>query len=134
MCSWCALGRYEGERHTEGAPGAVVALFQFRAQHLGADAQFRRETLEGGDWRRLCRRRRLLHRARVDRALSVELPSPRPRRRHKPRAACLRVDHEGIVSKRLGSAYSSGVCHVWVKVKNPDAVGKQRERAARWNR
>jgi hypothetical protein len=29
---------------------------------------------------------------------------------------------EGIVSNRLGSAYKSGLCHAWVKVKNPDAV------------
>ena len=41
---------------------------------------------------------------------------------------------EGIVSKRLGSAYSSGICHAWVKVKNPDAVAQQRERTAVWNR
>jgi bifunctional non-homologous end joining protein LigD len=41
---------------------------------------------------------------------------------------------EGIVSKRLGSAYNSGLCHAWVKVKNPDAVARQRERAARWSR
>jgi ATP-dependent DNA ligase len=47
--------------------------------------------------------------------------------------AC-RLGAEGIVSKRLGSAYSSGLCHAWVKVKNPDAVAQQRERAARWNR
>jgi bifunctional non-homologous end joining protein LigD len=47
--------------------------------------------------------------------------------------AC-RLGAEGIVSKRLGSAYSSGLCHTWVKVKNPDAVAQQRERAARWNR
>jgi len=47
--------------------------------------------------------------------------------------AC-RLGAEGIVSKRLGSAYNSGLCHAWVKVKNPDAVAQQRERAARWNR
>ena len=41
---------------------------------------------------------------------------------------------EDIVSKRLGSAYNSGLSHAWVKVKNPDAVARQRERAARWNR
>jgi bifunctional non-homologous end joining protein LigD len=35
--------------------------------------------------------------------------------------AC-RLGAEGIVSKRLGSAYNSGLCHAWVK------------RAARWNR
>src|SRR6516164_10884962 len=35
--------------------------------------------------------------------------------------AC-RLGAEGIVSKRLGSAYNSGLCHAWVKVKNPDAV------------
>jgi bifunctional non-homologous end joining protein LigD len=46
--------------------------------------------------------------------------------------AC-KLGAEGIVSKRLGSAYSSGLCHAWVKVKNPDAVARQRERAARWN-
>jgi hypothetical protein len=44
--------------------------------------------------------------------------------------AC-RLGAEGIVSKRLGSAYNSGLCHAWVKVKNPDAVAQQRERAAR---
>ena len=47
--------------------------------------------------------------------------------------AC-RLGAEGIVSKRLGSAYISGLCHAWVKVKNPDAVAQQRERAARWSR
>jgi bifunctional non-homologous end joining protein LigD len=46
--------------------------------------------------------------------------------------AC-KLGAEGIVSKRLGSVYSSGPCHAWVKVKNPDAVAQQRERAARWN-
>jgi bifunctional non-homologous end joining protein LigD len=46
--------------------------------------------------------------------------------------AC-RLGAEVIVSKRLGSAYNSGLCHAWVKVKNPDAMAQQRERAARWN-
>jgi hypothetical protein len=46
--------------------------------------------------------------------------------------AC-RLGAEGIVSKRLGSAYNSGLCHAWVKVKNPDAVAPQRS-AGRWNR
>ena len=47
--------------------------------------------------------------------------------------AC-RLGAEGIVSKRLGSAYNSGLCHAWVKVKNRHAVAQQRERAAKWNR
>jgi len=41
---------------------------------------------------------------------------------------------EGIVSKRLGSTYRSGSCPAWIKVKNPDVVAAQRERAAGWNR
>jgi hypothetical protein len=39
--------------------------------------------------------------------------------------AC-RLGAEGIVSKRLGSAYNSGLCRAWVKVKNP---GRKRDRA-----
>jgi bifunctional non-homologous end joining protein LigD len=47
--------------------------------------------------------------------------------------AC-RLGAEGIVSKRLGSLYRSGLCHAWVKCKNPEAVAAQRDRAAAWNR
>jgi hypothetical protein len=47
--------------------------------------------------------------------------------------AC-RLGAEGIVSKRLGSAYRSGPCHAWIKIKNPAAVAAQRDRAAAWNR
>jgi hypothetical protein len=35
---------------------------------------------------------------------------------------------EGIVSKRRGSRYARGRTHDWLKVKNPDAPGVQRER------
>jgi bifunctional non-homologous end joining protein LigD len=47
--------------------------------------------------------------------------------------AC-RLGAEGIVSKRLGSPYRSGLWHAWVKCKNPEAVAAQRDRAAAWNR
>jgi ATP-dependent DNA ligase len=41
---------------------------------------------------------------------------------------------EGIVSKRLGSPYRSGLCDAWIKCKNPAAIAVQRERGAGWNR
>ena len=47
--------------------------------------------------------------------------------------AC-RLGAEGIVSKRLGSPYRSGLCDAWIKCKNPAAVPVQRERGAGWNR
>ena len=47
--------------------------------------------------------------------------------------AC-KLGAEGIVSKRLGSAYKSGPCHAWIKVKNPDAIAAQRTRSENWNR
>jgi hypothetical protein len=47
--------------------------------------------------------------------------------------AC-RLGAEGIVSKRLGSPYRSGLCDAWIKCKNPAAVAVQRERGAGWNR
>jgi hypothetical protein len=33
-----------------------------------------------------------------------------------------------VEAPRIG--YNSGLCHAWVKVKNPDAVAQQRERGA----
>ena len=39
---------------------------------------------------------------------------------------------EGIVSKRLGSTYRSGVTDCWVKVKNPAAPGDKREAEGDW--
>jgi ATP-dependent DNA ligase len=41
---------------------------------------------------------------------------------------------EGIVSKRLGSTYSSGRSKYWVKVKNPKAPGVRREAEEDWMR
>jgi ATP-dependent DNA ligase len=43
------------------------------------------------------------------------------------RAAC-RMGLEGIVSKKTTSAYRSGKCKAWVKVKNPIAPGYRRGR------
>jgi ATP-dependent DNA ligase len=40
---------------------------------------------------------------------------------------------EGIVSKRLGSAYRSGRADCWVKVKNPAAPAVEREAEEDWN-
>jgi bifunctional non-homologous end joining protein LigD len=40
---------------------------------------------------------------------------------------------EGIVSKRLGSAYRSGRADCWVKVKNPTAPAVTREAEEEWN-
>jgi bifunctional non-homologous end joining protein LigD len=40
---------------------------------------------------------------------------------------------EGIVSKRLGSAYRSGRADCWVKVKNPAAPAVTRETEEEWN-
>ena len=39
---------------------------------------------------------------------------------------------EGIVSKRLGSRYSSGRCRDWLKFKNPDAPAVKREAEEEW--
>jgi ATP-dependent DNA ligase len=41
---------------------------------------------------------------------------------------------EGIVSKRLGSTYSSGRSKYWVKVKNPNAPAVKREAEEDWGR
>jgi bifunctional non-homologous end joining protein LigD len=41
---------------------------------------------------------------------------------------------EGIVSKRLGSAYRSGRADCWVKVKNPAAPAVRREAEEDWDR
>ena len=41
---------------------------------------------------------------------------------------------EGIVSKRLGSAYRSGRTDCWVKVKNPAAPAVRREAEEDWGR
>jgi bifunctional non-homologous end joining protein LigD len=40
---------------------------------------------------------------------------------------------EGIVSKRLGSAYRSGRADCWLKVKNPAAPAVIREAEEEWN-
>jgi bifunctional non-homologous end joining protein LigD len=47
--------------------------------------------------------------------------------------AC-RLGAEGIVSKKVDSAYQSGPCRVWVKVRNPASIAVQRERSELWNR
>jgi bifunctional non-homologous end joining protein LigD len=39
---------------------------------------------------------------------------------------------EGIVSKRLGSAYRMGRTDAWIKIKNPDAPAIKREREIDW--
>ena len=41
---------------------------------------------------------------------------------------------EGIVSKRLGSTYSSGRSKYWVKIKNPKAPAVKRETEEDWGR
>jgi bifunctional non-homologous end joining protein LigD len=41
---------------------------------------------------------------------------------------------EGIVSKRLGSLYSSGRTDHWIKVKNPDAPAVKREAEEEWGK
>jgi ATP-dependent DNA ligase len=48
------------------------------------------------------------------------------------RHACA-LDCEGIVSKRLGSAYRSGRADCWVKVKNPADPAVRREAEEDWN-
>ena len=40
---------------------------------------------------------------------------------------------EGIVSKRIGSAYRSGRADCWVKVKNPAAPAVRREAEEDWD-
>jgi bifunctional non-homologous end joining protein LigD len=47
--------------------------------------------------------------------------------------AC-RLGAEGIVSKKIDSAYQSGPCRVWIKVRNPASIAVQRERSEIWNR
>ena len=41
---------------------------------------------------------------------------------------------EGIVSKRLGSRYSSGRSTHWVKAKNPQSASAQREATEDWGK
>ena len=49
------------------------------------------------------------------------------------RQAC-KLGREGIVSKRLGSPYSSGRSMHWIKVKNPQAPAVRREAEIEWRR
>ena len=46
--------------------------------------------------------------------------------------AC-RLGAEGIVSKKVDSTYRSGLCRVWIKVRNPASIAVQRERSANWS-
>ena len=46
--------------------------------------------------------------------------------------AC-RLGAEGIVLKKVDSAYQSGPCRVWIKVHNPASIAVQRERSEVWN-
>lgn len=46
--------------------------------------------------------------------------------------AC-RLGAEGIVLKRLGSRYRSGLCDAWIKVRNPASIAVRRERSEKWN-
>ena len=48
------------------------------------------------------------------------------------RQACA-LGCEGIVSKRLGSAYRGGRADCWIKVKNPAAPAVTREAEEEWN-
>jgi hypothetical protein len=54
----------------------------------------------------------------------------RPRRYRLP--AGRQLGGEGIVSKRLGSAYRSGRSKQWVTVKNPAAPAVRREAEDDW--
>jgi bifunctional non-homologous end joining protein LigD len=49
------------------------------------------------------------------------------------RHAC-KLGFEGIVSKRLGSAYRSGRSRDWLKLKNPNAPAVKREAEEDWTR
>jgi ATP-dependent DNA ligase len=49
------------------------------------------------------------------------------------RHAC-KLGLEGIVSKRKDSAYRSGRCPDWLKMKNPDAPAVTREAEEEWGR
>jgi bifunctional non-homologous end joining protein LigD len=49
------------------------------------------------------------------------------------RHAC-KMGLEGIVSKRLGSRYTSGRSRDWLKFKNPDAPAVKREAEENWSR
>ena len=53
--------------------------------------------------------------------------------RKAARTEACRLGLEGIVSKRLGSAYRSGRVGCWVKVKNPAALAVTREAKEDWN-
>jgi ATP-dependent DNA ligase len=47
--------------------------------------------------------------------------------------AC-RLGAEGILSNNADSAYQSGPCSVWIKVRNSASIAVQRERSEKWNR
>ncbi len=47
------------------------------------------------------------------------------------RHAC-QLGLEGIVSKRLGSRYTSGRSRDWIKMKNPNAPAVKREAEEEW--
>ena len=39
---------------------------------------------------------------------------------------------EGVVSKKVDSAYRSGPCRVWIKVRNLGSIAVRRERSPIW--
>jgi len=47
--------------------------------------------------------------------------------------AC-RLGAEGIVSKKVDGTYRSGLCSVWIKVRNPASLAVQPKRSENWNR
>ena len=49
------------------------------------------------------------------------------------RHAC-QLGLEGIVSKRLGSRYTSGRSRDWIKMKNPNAPAVKREAEEEWGK
>jgi bifunctional non-homologous end joining protein LigD len=113
------LSRFEELRSREAARAAILYAFDL-IEHEGEDMRNRP----------LLDRRAELARLLIPGILFNEhIAEDAPYRLR----ARLRLGAEGIVSKQVDSAYRSGPCLVWIKVRNPASIAVQQERSQIWN-
>ena len=117
------LSRFEELRSTEAAHAAIVYAFDL-IEHDGEDMRNfplldRKHALA-----------RLLRNTEAGILFNEHIAEDGP----MVFAHACRLGAEGIVSKKVDSTYRSGLCRVWIKVRNPASIAVQRERSEMWNR
>jgi bifunctional non-homologous end joining protein LigD len=117
------LSRFEELSRREGARTAILYAFDL-IEHHGEDTR----NLPFLDRKNALAR--LLHNTRAGILFNEHIADDGP----VVFAHACRLGAEGIVSKKVDSAYQSGPCRVWIKVRNPASIAVQRERSEIWNR